>query len=142
MKKQKPMMLIAGLGLSAGLVALPMTAEADPDTFSWRNPIVKQGVIGAAIGAGAGLLSPRTSLVKGAVVGAGAGAATGAMDRYGVLNGRPLVNSAAKGAIIGAGTGYVLNENGSGALKGAAMGAGAGAGAHLIRDWWNGSRYR
>jgi hypothetical protein len=100
----------------------------------WSKPIVKQAAVGAAIGAGAGVLSDRTSIGKGALAGALTGAGTGAVSQSRYFKNRPLLRTTAKGAIIGTGASYAL---GSDRLKGAVIGAGAGAGYHYIQKYMN-----
>ncbi|MBK8189409.1 MAG: hypothetical protein IPK79_03070 [Vampirovibrionales bacterium] len=95
-----------------------------------HNPIIRQSLIGAGVGAVTGAVSRDGSLVRSAGVGAVTGAATGAIDYTGVLDGRPMVRRAAKGAVIGTGASAAMRRD---KLKGAVVGAGAGAAYHLIK---------
>ncbi len=105
---------------------------------AWTNPMVKQAVVGAAVGAGAGLLSDRSSVLKGAAVGAATGVGTGLVDRSNYMADKPLLRTAVKGAAIGTGAGAVT---GKGLVKGAVVGAGAGAGLHYLKDYMNRNNY-
>lgn len=120
--------------MSTASISAAFAETRDQVKSAWRNPIVKQSVIGAGVGAAAGALSERSSVLKGAGVGALTGAGTGLVDSSSALKGKPLVRSTAKGAIIGTGVSTVTDKS---KLKGAAVGAGVGAGAHFIRDYLN-----
>lgn len=98
----------------------------------WRKPAVRQGAIGAAVGAGAGVLSDRTSVGKGALTGAAVGVGTGLLTQSRYFHDRPLMRNAAQGAVIGTGASYATGRN---KLDGAILGAGAGAGYHYLRKY-------
>jgi hypothetical protein len=97
-----------------------------------RDPIVKQAAIGAALGAGAGALTDKSTVLRGAGIGVLTGAGSGLIDSSRSLEGKPLVKSGLKGAVIGTGASAVTRNN---KLKGAAIGGAAGAGVHVIRDY-------
>ncbi len=101
---------------------------------AWQNPVVKQAVIGGAVGAAAGIFSDRSSVGRGALVGAMTGAGTGLIDRSNVLSNHPVARTALKGAAIGLGTSAVMRTSG---VKGALVGAGIGAGAQYVKDYMN-----
>jgi hypothetical protein len=92
--------------------------------------IIKGGLIGAGIGAGAGLLLDR-HVGKSALAGAGIGAGTQAVRYSDTLRRHPIVKTGAYGALAGVGvsaaTGHKL---GKGALLGGALGTGLGALTH------------
>jgi hypothetical protein len=111
---------------------IPQKSLAQKTKDAFKNPIVKQSAVGAAVGLGAGMLSREGSPLKGAGIGALVGAGTGLMDTSTTLKNKPLLKSTAKGALIGTGAGAVM---GTSKLKGAALGAAAGAGAHFIKDY-------
>lgn len=111
---------------------LSMVSASYADDSLWSKPFVRQAAVGAAIGAGAGVLSDRTSVGRGAVAGGLAGAGTGAISQSRYFEDRPLLRNAAQGAVIGTGASYAT---GSDKLKGAVLGAGAGAGYHYIRKY-------
>lgn len=98
----------------------------------WQNQVVRQAVIGAGVGAAAGVITDRP-IGRSAGVGAITGAGTGLVDQTGVLRRRPMARTAVKGAIIGTGASTVMGRS---KLQGAAIGAGAGAATHLVRDYW------
>lgn len=98
---------------------------------AWSNPIIKQAVIGAGVGAAAGALSDRSSLLRGAVIGTAAGAGTGLVTNSQTLQDKPMVKTALKGAIIGGGVSALTRGS---VLKGAGLGAGIGAGAQLLNQ--------
>lgn len=122
--------------MACSLLGIAPGAFANQDDWSLDHllskPIVKQAAVGAAIGAGAGVLSDRTSVGKGALAGALTGAGTGALSQSHYLKDKPLLRNTAKGAVIGTGASYAM---GSDRLKGAVLGAGAGAGYHYIRKY-------
>lgn len=93
--------------------------------------ILKGGLVGAGIGAGAGLLLDRP-VGKTALVGAGVGAGTQAVRYSRTMRRHPIAKTAAYGALAGTGvsaaTGRKLSH---GALWGGAIGAGVG----VLRDF-------
>lgn len=99
-----------------------------------KNPMVKQALVGAGVGAAASLFTDRTSLLRGAGVGALVGAGTGLVDNSDTLADKPLLRSSLKGAAIGTGVSALGRHN---TLKGAAVGAGVGAGAHYLKNYLN-----
>ena len=103
----------------------------------WSKPIVRDAAVGTAIGAGAGVLTNRTSVGRGAVAGGLAGAGTGAVKQSGYFSNKPLLRNTVEGAIIGTGASYATDSS---RLKGAALGAGAGAGYHYIRKYMDENR--
>lgn len=121
-----PLLMGAMIGLS------DLTANAD--VRDWLgNDIVKQGAIGAGVGAITGVVrEDGPSTVKSAGIGAVTGAAGGAIDHTGVLDNNPLARRAAKGAIYGTGGSAVLGKS---KIKGAAVGAGTGAGYHYLKKY-------
>lgn len=121
---------LATIGSTSGAFA------ANQSDWSWRGlwdkPIVRDAAVGTAIGAGAGVLTHRTSVGRGALAGALTGAGTGAVSQSKYLKGKPLVRNTLEGAVIGTGASYATDSS---RLKGAAVGAGAGAGYHYIRKY-------
>lgn len=101
---------------------------------AFKNPMVKQALVGAGVGAAASLFTDRTSLLKGAGVGALVGAGTGLIDNSDTLADKPLLRSSLKGAAVGTGVSALGHNN---TLKGAAVGAGVGAGAHYLKNYLN-----
>jgi len=94
--------------------------------------ILKGGLVGAGIGAGAGYLLDRP-VGKSAVLGAGVGAGVQA-TRYSRFMGRhPVVKTAAYGALAGTAVNGMRRDAsmGKGALWGAAIGTGVGALRHM-----------
>jgi hypothetical protein len=94
--------------------------------------IIKGGLVGAGIGAGAGLLLDR-HVGKSALVGAGIGAGTQAIRYSNTMRRHPIVKTAAYGALAGTGVSAATGRGslGKGALWGAAIGTGVGALGHL-----------
>jgi hypothetical protein len=90
--------------------------------------ILKGGLVGAGIGAGAGLLMDR-NVGKTALVGAGIGAGTQAVRYSHYMYRHPIVKTAAYGALAGTGVSSLSRRTslGKGALWGAAVGTGLGA---------------
>lgn len=133
--------LLLSVVLLNGLTALP--SFADPGN-NWSfgditsGQIFKHSAIGAAVGAGTGVLSDRTSVGRGAVIGGVTGAGSGIVGKMDYLRDKPLMRNAAQGAVIGTGAGYALRSS---KVKGAIIGAGAGAGVHYVRKHMN-DRYR
>ncbi|MCE3235536.1 MAG: hypothetical protein K0Q50_1716 [Vampirovibrio sp.] len=123
--------------LKPALVAITLLGFI-PASFAedslWSKPFVKQAAVGAAIGAGAGVLSDRTSVGRGAVAGGLAGAGTGALSQSKYLRNKPLLKNTLQGAVIGTGTSYATRSD---KVTGAVLGAGAGAGYHYIRKYMN-----
>ena len=106
--------------------------DDDGGMSSDTKNVIKQGAIGAGLGAILGGVSREGSAVKGAGIGALSGAGTGVIDNADSLQGRPIIRNAAKGAVVGAGVSGATNGS---LIKGAAVGAGAGAGYQLLRDY-------
>lgn len=94
--------------------------------------IIKGGLVGAGIGAGAGLLLDR-NVGKTALAGAGIGAGAQAVRYSRTMHRHPIVKTAAYGALTGAGVSALSRRTslGKGALWGAGVGAGLGALNHL-----------
>jgi len=89
--------------------------------------ILKGGLIGAGIGAGAGLLLER-NVGKTALVGAGLGAGTQAVRYSSTLQRHPILKTATYGALAGTGVSAATGKRlGTGAILGGALGAGVGA---------------
>lgn len=99
-----------------------------------KNPLVKQALIGAAVGGATGLLSDRTSVLRGMGIGALVGTGTGLIDKSTTLEDKPLARRALKGAVIGTGASAVSRR---GAMRGALLGAAAGGGYHFLKDYLN-----
>ena len=100
---------------------------------SRTGKIVKGGLVGAGIGAGAGYLLDRP-LGKSAVLGAGIGAGVQATKTSPYMRRHPVVKIATYGAMTGAGASTILKRDGDplkGALWGAAIGTGIGALKHM-----------
>jgi len=128
---------VRSLFMLAALVASGLSSLAFADTKTqakkaWGNPILKQAVVGAAIGTATGAISREGTALKGAGVGALVGAGTGLMDTSSTLDRKPLVKTTAKGALIGVGASTITKRN---KLSGAAIGAGAGAGTHFLKNY-------
>lgn len=89
--------------------------------------IVKGGLLGAGIGAGAGLLLDKP-VAKSAVLGAGIGAGSQAIKTSTTMDRHPVAKTAAYGALVGAGASQLTGEGnlGKGALWGGAIGTGVG----------------
>lgn len=88
--------------------------------------ILKGGIVGAGIGAGAGLLLDRP-VGKTALVGAGIGAGTQAVRYSRTMQRHPIAKTAAYGALAGTGVSAATGRRlGKGALVGGAVGAGLG----------------
>ncbi len=119
-------------------VYLPERTLKEDVRHAFRNPVVKQAAIGAAIGTATGLLSDRTSIVRGAAVGGLVGAGTGWLDKSGTLNGHPVIKTAVKGAAIGTGAGIATRRS---AVKGALVGGAAGTGWHYLKRYLNNEHY-
>jgi hypothetical protein len=109
----------------------------DDSRRSWfdtrTGKIVKGGLVGAGIGAGAGYLLDRP-VGKSAVLGAGVGAGVQATRYSTYMRRHPIVKTATYGALAGAGTAAALKREGDpvkGALWGAAIGTGVGALKHM-----------
>jgi hypothetical protein len=94
--------------------------------------ILKGGLVGAGIGAGAGLLLDR-NVGKSALAGAGIGAGTQAIRYRSYMHRHPIVKTAAYGALAGTGVSALSRRTslGKGALWGAGIGAGLGALNHM-----------
>lgn len=94
--------------------------------------IIKGGLVGAGIGAGAGLLLDR-NVGKSALIGAGLGAGTQAVRYSSTMRRHPIVKTAAYGALAGTGVSALSRRGslGKGALWGAAIGTGVGALGHM-----------
>ncbi|WP_373532186.1 hypothetical protein [Vampirovibrio sp.] len=93
--------------------------------------IIKGGLIGAGVGAGAGLLLDRP-VGRTAVVGAGVGAGTQAVRHSSTLRRHPIVKTGAYGALAGTGVSAVTGKKlAPGALWGGAIGTGVGALNHF-----------
>jgi hypothetical protein len=101
--------------------------------------IFKHAAVGTAVGAGAGVLSDKTSVGRGAVVGGITGAGSGIVGKMDYLRDKPVLRNAAQGAVIGTGAGYALRSS---RVKGAVIGAGSGAGIGYVREHMNDKRYR
>ncbi|MEM0951661.1 MAG: hypothetical protein AAGI66_05905 [Cyanobacteria bacterium P01_H01_bin.74] len=121
---------------------VPLAAHADNNS-GWSlnsvtsSQIFRHAAIGTAAGAGAGILSDKTSIGRGAVVGGVTGAGSGVVGTMDYLKNKPLLRNTAQGAVIGTGTGYALRSS---KWKGAVIGAGAGAGTHYVRRYINDRR--
>lgn len=90
--------------------------------------ILKGGLVGAGIGAGAGLLTGR-SVGRTALVGGGIGAGVQATRKSRYMSQHPVVKTAAYGALTGVGASAVMGDGhklGKGALVGGGIGAGLG----------------
>lgn len=93
--------------------------------------IIKGGVIGAGVGAGAGLLLDRP-VAKTALVGAGVGAGTQAVRYSRTLRHHPVVKTGAYGALAGTGVSAITGKKlAPGALWGGAIGTGVGVLQHF-----------
>jgi len=89
--------------------------------------ILKGGLIGAGIGAGAGLLLDR-NVGKSALVGAGLGAGTQAVRYSSTMRRHPILKTATYGALAGTGVSAATGKRlAPGAVIGGALGAGVGA---------------
>lgn len=119
------------------MTLLSMIPASFAEDSLWSKPFVKQAAVGAAIGAGAGVLSDRTSVGRGAVAGGLAGAGTGAISQSRYFRDKPLLKSALQGAVIGTGASYATRSD---KATGAVLGAGAGAGYHYIRKYMDDRR--
>lgn len=146
------------LGAGAGLFP-PLNAHAHPKHHCWHGKnnrvhcdnghdyyydcrrqswvdyqtgkILKGGLVGAGIGAGAGLLLDR-NVGKSALIGAGLGAGAQAVRYSRTMHRHPIAKTAAYGALTGVGVNAICQDNlGKGALWGAGIGAGLGALQHL-----------
>ena len=93
--------------------------------------IIKGGVVGAGIGAGAGLLLDRP-VGRTALVGAGIGAGTQAVRYSRTMHRHPVVKTAAYGALAGTG---VQAARGRRLAPGALWGGGIGAGIGALRNF-------
>lgn len=104
------------------------SAFFDPKT----KKVLKGGLIGAGVGAGAAVLLDKP-LLKTSVLGAGIGAGTQAVRYSSTLNRHPIVKDALYGSLAGAGASQLTREGsiGKGALWGAALGTGVGALRHM-----------
>lgn len=136
-------MVLAGVLLLLSLVAIPNGADAkhrgphgraygyyDQRQNRWvdyqTGKIIKGGLVGAGIGAGAGLLLDRP-VGKTALAGAGIGAGTQAVRYSRTMQRHPIVKTAAYGALAGTGVSAATGKRlGKGALWGGAIGAGLG----------------
>lgn len=93
--------------------------------------IIKGGVVGAGIGAGAGLLMDRP-VGKTALIGAGIGAGTQAVRYSRTMQRHPIAKTAAYGALAGTGVSAATGKRlGQGALVGGAIGTGLGVLNHF-----------
>jgi hypothetical protein len=132
--------LAATLILGAANMA-PLQAHAahpsryyDNQRHAWvdykTGKIIKGGLVGAGIGAGAGLLLDK-NVGKSALAGAGIGAGAQAVRYSDTLRRHPIVKTGAYGALAGAGVSAATGKKlGKGALVGGALGAGLGALTH------------
>ena len=149
-------MLLTAAILSGGLIAAAPEAHADKywrdshgrvhDHYghqyyydrrrdSWvdyqTGKILKGGLVGAGIGAGASLLLDR-NVGKGALLGAGLGAGTQAVRYSSTMHRHPIAKTAAYGALAGVGVNALRRDGlGKGALWGGGIGAGLGALQHM-----------
>lgn len=153
MKMQRAVSLAAAMAvLLFSLVSVPNSAEAkhrgphrghhgraygyyDHRQNRWvdyqTGKIIKGGLVGAGIGAGAGLLLDR-NVGKSALVGAGIGAGTQAVRYSRTMQRHPIAKTAAYGALAGTGVSAATGKRlGKGALVGGALGAGFGALEHF-----------
>lgn len=94
--------------------------------------ILKGGLVGAGVGAGAALLMDR-HVGKSALVGAGIGAGTQAVRYSDYMHRHPIVKTATYGALAGTGVSALQRRGslGKGAIVGGAVGAGLGALKHM-----------
>lgn len=149
-------MLLTAAILSGGLISVP---EAQAKHKYWRDSrgrvhdnyghqyyydrrhdswvdyqtgkILKGGLVGAGIGAGASLLLDR-NVGKGALLGAGLGAGTQAVRYSSTMQRHPIAKTAAYGALAGVGVNALRRDGlGKGALWGGGIGAGLGALQHM-----------
>lgn len=99
---------------------------------SRTGKIVKGGLVGAGVGAGAGYLLNRP-VGRSAVLGAGVGAGVQATRYSRYMRRHPIVRHAAYGALAGTAVNGMRRDAsmGKGALWGAAIGTGVGALRHL-----------
>jgi hypothetical protein len=107
----------------------------DKRRSSWvdyqTGKILKGGLVGAGIGAGASLLLDR-NVGKGALLGAGLGAGTQAVRYSSTMHRHPIAKTAAYGALAGVGVNALRRDGlGKGALWGGGIGAGLGALQHM-----------
>lgn len=135
---------IFSLALASALLAggLAFTPQAhaqnryyDNRRHAWvdykTGKILKGGLVGAGVGAGAGLLLDR-NVGKSALVGAGIGAGTQAVRYSDTMHRHPIVKTAAYGALAGTGVSAATGRRlGHGAAWGGAIGAGLGALKHF-----------
>ena len=101
--------------------------------INWRTQkILKGGLVGAGIGAGAGVLLNKP-VGRTAILGTGIGAGTQAVRYSRTMNRHPIVKTAAYGALAGAGASQLTREGSikKGTLWGAAIGTGVGALRHM-----------
>ena len=88
--------------------------------------ILKGALVGAGIGAGAGLLLER-NVGKIALVGAGIGAGTQAVRYSSIMQQHPILKTATYGALVGTGVSAATGKKlGTGAVIGGAVGTGVG----------------
>ena len=131
----RTMALLTALTVSSvGLLPSAFAQEYHP---LLHNQIIKQGAVGAGVGAAAGLLGGHGrheghSVIRGAGVGALTGAGTGLVSRSKILRGHPLAKTTAQGAIIGTGASVIFHKS---PAKGALLGAGVGAGWHFLDQY-------
>lgn len=109
----------------------------DDNRRSWvdykTGKILKGTLVGAGIGAGAGLLTGR-NVGRTALIGAGLGAGAQATRYSSFMRRHPIVKTATYGALAGTGVSAVAGDSrhlGTGALIGGGIGAGVGALNHL-----------
>lgn len=105
----------------------------DGRLLDWKTrKIIKGGVVGAGVGAGAGLLMDKP-VGRTALVGAGVGSGVQAVRYSRTMQRHPIARNAAYGALAGAGASQLTRNTslGKGALWGGAIGAGVGAIRHL-----------
>jgi len=102
----------------------------DNRSHSWvdykTGKILKGGLVGAGIGAGAGLLLDR-NVGKSALAGAGIGAGTQAIRYSDTMKRHPILKTGAYGALAGTGVSAATGKKlGTGAIIGGALGTGLG----------------
>lgn len=124
---------------SAGFIAQDAQAgqgkyHYDQKRHAWvdyqTGKIIKGGLVGAGIGAGAGLLLDK-NVGKSALAGAGIGAGTQAVRYSKTMQRHPILKTGAYGALAGAGVSAATGKKlGKGAVVGGVLGTGLGALQH------------